>query len=163
MLKKIPNDFDDNLYLQLNSDIKSQYGNNPKLHYLKYGYLENRKYKVELPEDFNEVIKSENIYYNKCYIITDDPQNALSQRLKTITNATILKQDELQDLTFMKYASKMIISHSSFSWWSAFLGNQKKVYVPLSKYRETCLWSDDPAIDNVNLIPLNQKFIKKFI
>jgi len=116
-----------------------------------------------LPEDFNEVIKSENIYYNKCYIITDDPQNALSQRLKTITNATILKQDELQDLTFMKYASKMIISHSSFSWWSAFLGNQKKVYVPLSKYRETCLWSDDPAIDNVNLIPLNEKFIKKFI
>jgi hypothetical protein len=116
-----------------------------------------------LPEDFNEIIKNENISYDKCYIITDDPQNALAQGLKILTNATILKQDELQDLTFMKYANRMIMSHSSFSWWSAFLGKQKKVYVPLSKYREMCLWTVDPTLDNVDLIPINEKFIKKFI
>jgi glycosyltransferase involved in cell wall biosynthesis len=52
-LKKIPCDFDKDVYLILNPDIKKQYANNPEYHYQNYGYFEKRPYKVELPNDFN--------------------------------------------------------------------------------------------------------------
>jgi glycosyltransferase involved in cell wall biosynthesis len=52
-LEIIPNDFNDELYLKLNPDVVDHFSSNPKLHYIKYGYLENRKYKIDLPDNFN--------------------------------------------------------------------------------------------------------------
>ena len=52
MSKELPLDFDEELYFILNPDVKGQY--KAEEHYLKYGYNENRKYKIEIPDEFNE-------------------------------------------------------------------------------------------------------------
>jgi glycosyltransferase involved in cell wall biosynthesis len=53
----LPDDFNGELYLQLNPDIKEHYLNNPSEHYQKYGYFENRIYKlIEIPSDFDESV-----------------------------------------------------------------------------------------------------------
>lgn len=49
---EIPSDFDNELYLILNPDIREQYGYDPLEHFIKYGLIENRKYKIEIPDDF---------------------------------------------------------------------------------------------------------------
>ena len=49
---EIPSDFDNELYLILNPDIREQYGDDPLKHFIKYGLTENRKYKIEIPNDF---------------------------------------------------------------------------------------------------------------
>ena len=49
---QIPSDFNNELYLILNPDVREQYQDNPGEHFINYGYIENRKYKVEIPKDF---------------------------------------------------------------------------------------------------------------
>lgn len=114
-----------------------------------------------LPKDFIKIIKNNNIKYKKCYIVTDDPSNAILNSYNI--DIIILKQTELNDLTFMKYASQLIISHSSFSWWAAFLGYQNKVYIPINSETTSHIWQLNPKIDEVDLIPNNNKYVKNFI
>lgn len=52
MVREVPFDFNEDLYFKLNPDVQGKY--KAEEHYLKYGYLENRKYKIEIPEDFDE-------------------------------------------------------------------------------------------------------------
>jgi hypothetical protein len=113
------------------------------------------------PEDVMKIIKNNNIEYENCYIVTDDPSNKILNSYNI--NAIILKQTELEDLTFMKYANQLIISHSSFSWWAAFLGNQNKIYTPMGNGTTPHIWKVEPRIDDIDLIPNTNKYIKQDI
>ena len=113
-----------------------------------------------LPDDYIAIIENQLLSYEQCYIITDDVNNPLCLKLLNLKNSKIIKQTELQDFTFMKHAKQLILSHSSFSWWSAFLGNQEHVYVPLFKDKFSYLWKIDPQLDDVDLLIDNYKFKK---
>lgn len=112
------------------------------------------------PEDYIVTIQNELLSYDQCYIITDDVNNPLCLKLLSIKNSKIIKQTELQDFTFMKHAKQLILSHSSFSWWTGFLGDQEHVYVPLFKNKTSHLWKLNPGLDDVDLVINNNKFKK---
>jgi hypothetical protein len=59
----------------------------------------------------------------------------------------------------MLNSNLLLISQSTFSWWAAFLGSQEQVYVPYSKI-DKGMWKITPEMDDVDLIPSNNKFIK---
>ena len=110
------------------------------------------------PKDFLKIIEDNNIQYEKCYVVTDDPSNKILNLYGI--DVTIVKQTELEDLTFMKYANQLIMSHSSFSWWAAFLGNQNKIYTPMGNDTTRHIWKVEPKIDDIDLIPNTNKYIK---
>jgi hypothetical protein len=112
------------------------------------------------PQVYIEIIKKNNISYNKCYIVTDDPDNQLLKPLNILSNTHIVHQSFIEDLTMFKYAKRLIISQSTFSWWGAFLGNADKVYVPFSIKNQNYPWNLEPKLDDIDLIPINDKFIK---
>ena len=116
------------------------------------------------PEDYIKIIENNKIKYDNCFIVTDNPTSPLLQSFVILKNLKIINQTELADLTFIKHAKQLIISHSSFSWWGAFLGNQDKVYVPMYRERSKQCWTHSPTkIDDIDLVLDNDKFIKEII
>jgi hypothetical protein len=114
------------------------------------------------PEAFIETIQKENIQYDNCYITTDQPNHPFIQQLLK-KNMVVVNQNELADFTLLKYAKQLIVSHSSFSWWASFLGEQDKVYIPMYK-NSTSIWKTFPnEVDDVDLIPNNTKYIKQIL
>ena len=114
------------------------------------------------PEAFIENIQKKNIQYDNCYIITDEPNHPFIQQLLK-KNMVVVNQNELADFTLLKYAKQLIVSHSSFSWWASFLGDQEKVYIPMYK-NFTSIWKTFPnEVDDVDLIPDNTKYIKQIL
>jgi len=115
------------------------------------------------PEAFIETIHKNNIKYNNCYLITDQPNHVFIEQLLKIKNLMVVNQTELADFTLLKYAKQLIISHSSFSWWASFLGHQDKVYIPMYK-KSSSIWKTFPdQIDDVDLIPNCEKYIKQIL
>ena len=115
------------------------------------------------PEAFIKTIQKNNIEYNNCYLITDQPSHPFIQQLFKIKNLIVVNQSELADFTLLKHAKQLIVSHSSFSWWASFLGEQDKVYIPMYK-NSTSIWKFFPnEVDDVDLIPNNKKYIKQII
>jgi hypothetical protein len=51
--------------------------------------------------------------------------------------------DEIYDIYFMTSCEELIISCSSFSWWAAYLGENKKVIVDKKWYNDNELIEED--------------------
>ena len=49
--------------------------------------------------------------------------------------------DELHDLYLLSQSDVVIMSNSSFAWWGAFLGIEKKVFAPSTWFGEE--WFND--------------------
>jgi hypothetical protein len=111
------------------------------------------------PELFVKIIEDNNIKYDKCFIVTDDPNHQLLLTFFKLKNVHILNQSVLEDFTFLTAAKQLIISQSTFSWWSAMLGNAHKVFVPLTD-SFTHPWKKLPGFDDIDLVMNNNKFIK---
>jgi hypothetical protein len=62
----------------------------------------------------------------------------------------------MQDYVYMLYSKYLLISQSTFSWWPAFLGDQEKVFVPIT---DNGMWKKSPAQDDIDLF-INDKFTK---
>lgn len=113
------------------------------------------------PEAFLQTIEKNNIKYDTCYLITDQPNHPLIAPLSKIKNIVIINQEPLADFTLLKYAKQLIISHSTFSWWASFLGDQEWVYIPMYNSSNS-IWKTVPIeIDDVNLIYDCKKYIKQ--
>lgn len=113
------------------------------------------------PDVYLKIIEKANIKYSKCYVITDEPTNPILSKFNILPNLQIVNSDVLQDLTFLRRATYLIISQSTFSWWGAILGNQEKVYAPVH-YNYKPPWPNTPKLDDVDLV-LDSKFIKVII
>lgn len=64
------------------------------------------------------------------------------------------------DFNTLMYSENILISQSSFSWWSAFLGDHKKVIFPFTT--KPSLWKINPGLDDIDLFyqsPNNLKYI----
>jgi hypothetical protein len=111
----------------------------------------------------NQCLKS--IESHKIIIITDDPNWNV---LKKIKNSEIVKQSEDSDNKFvmmrlMSLCDYQIISNSSFCWWSAWLGDSKKIFAPKYWFHKKWFsnWKDDNwndiYCDNWNVVDSNLK------
>lgn len=82
-----------------------------------------------------DILRTES--YNKAIIICDEPNSPLLNPLINIgcevKNNSSFNHKYLADFVYVKYATKTIISNSTFSWWAAFLGSGK-IYFPCFKF-----------------------------
>jgi hypothetical protein len=97
--------------------------------------------------------------YNRCIIVTDSPNEPILNEFAHLKNVFISQGTMMEDFTWMKYAKRIILSQSSFSWWASFLGNQTEVYVPLNT-KDVRWWKYAPQQDDIDFIPDNSKYIK---
>lgn len=65
----------------------------------------------------------------------------------------------MEHFTMMKYAKRVIISQSTFAWWAAYLGTPDQVWAPLIASGRRGNWKACPAVQDVDLIPLNDNYI----
>lgn len=110
------------------------------------------------PEIFSRVIEEESIKYDKCYVVTDQPTSSYLPTLKI--EHEVIHQDSFSDFTFLKNAKKLIVSHSSFSWWAMFLGEQESVFIPCFN-ASSAPWKINPSHDDQDLILAGDKYIVK--
>jgi hypothetical protein len=67
-------------------------------------------------------------------------------------NANIFSKSIFDDFLYIKNASNIIMSQSTFSWWAAFLSEAKNIYLPLSiRGKSKGWWYIDPDKDEVDL------------
>lgn len=106
----------------------------------------------------------------KASLVTDDINTDVVKqlcnngvRLVTQNNETNkgngLNSYEMFDYLYMLNSNMLLLSQSTFSWWAAFLGNQEKVFIPYDVNNEG-MWKINPGIDDIDLIPTNNKFQK---
>ena len=82
-----------------------------------------------------------------CSILSSQPVNVFSY-----SNNNVI----MRDYSYMLHAKHLLISHSSFAWWPAFLGEHAHVYCPVVEGRS--MWLKNPGKDDPELIMPN--FIK---
>lgn len=111
---------------------------------------------------FLEILKR--LDYKNCVIVTDLPMSPQLDVFKTeLKNVVVRAGTLLEDFTYMKYAKRLVLAQSTFSWWAAFLGNPDKVYAPMSLVPAPCCWKAYPDVQDIDLIPLNNTYeIVKF-
>ena len=45
-------------------------------------------------------------------------------------------EDQFHAFCFLTRAPRLVMAHSTFSWWVAFLGGASEIHFPLTKYNE---------------------------
>jgi hypothetical protein len=101
--------------------------------------------------------------YDKCIIVTDTPKESRLNDFASLPNTFLGGGEMMEDFTLMKNAKRLIISQSTFSWWAAFLGNQKEVYAPLTDGMAIGnAWKSKPQMDDIDLVH-KDKFIRLMI
>jgi len=109
------------------------------------------------PNIFIDILRKEK--YSKYYIVTDDPNNgAIHHILQSVNGGEVVSTDTITDFEFLRKSSKLVISHSSYSWWASFLGNAKKVIVPYNGDRG--LWKINPPENDIDLIEETSKYFR---
>ena len=80
---------------------------------------------------YHEAIKTIHNEGNYYIFISDDPE-FVKNEFSYVANKYISENDEITDLQFLMHAQICILSSSSFSWWGAWLNNNKnkKIYAP---------------------------------
>lgn len=79
------------------------------------------------------------IPHAKVYIVTEDPGSPLLNAFAKY-DPIIIDKNAADSIRFMKTASAIVMSQSTFSWWGAFLSDAQKIYYP---HTERSIWSKD--------------------
>ena len=136
---------------------KSKPGDNDIVVHIRLGdYVQLNHYLS--PSVYLDIINK--LEYDNCIIITDDPNNEFIKSFLSLRNCHIMCNSTFDDFAFINNAKRAIISQSTFSWWATFLGNQDQVYVPLHTSHNGYPWKLNPGIDDIDLIPTCDKYIK---
>ena len=80
------------------------------------------------------ILKNET--YENIYLLTDEPNSSYFDAFKDYNIINISSDAKTDFYTLMSF-DKVIMSNSSFSWWSMFLGNSSKIYT----FKR---WADNP-------------------
>lgn len=124
--------------------LKKKVRHNEK--YIGYHYHQN------MSNDYFINILSKN-NFNKVYVVTDSPNDKCIKTLTSKINCEIISKNMYYDFLFLVSAPNLIICHSTFSWWAAFLSNAKKIYMPKTnfnkniKYHAEWIYRDDICLN----------------
>jgi hypothetical protein len=120
--------------------------NDVALHIRRTDYTDNNFHKViSLDYYYNclrQIISQGEININRVCIFSDD-LNWCKSNFKFVFNNTVKivfvhLSTDIEELCFMKEFKTIIIANSSFSWWAAYLGNNKKIYCPKNWFNKGC-------------------------
>ena len=106
--------------------------------------------------------------YEKYTVVTDNFNSPIAKILidagckilsdKYVDKFTYDNNDNImRDFIYLLLARNIFLSHSSFSWWAAFLGEHANIYCPLTNSK--CMWKKNPGQDDSSLVMDN--FIRK--
>ena len=147
----------DKLNLKMMDEISNS--NSVSIHIRRGDFLleKNQNHQTDLCNYYSNAIRevSKNNYNLKFFLFTDDPiwvaKNFNIIDKKTIVNINFGKNSFL-DMHLMSLCKINIIANSSFSWWGAWLNNNKNIFAPKN-------WFNDKSINIDDLIPSNWKII----
>lgn len=99
--------------------------------------------------------------FNQVVIVTDDSNNEDVKKLLAIgcTLSTEGYVNEFShswfprdkaDFQTLLTSENIVVSHSSYSWWAAFLGDHKRIIFPFSK-NDKKMWKCSPDRDDIDL------------
>ena len=74
--------------------------------------------------------------FDNIYVVTDSPNDICIKTLKSKINCKIISKNMYEDFLYLVSAPNLIICHSTFSWWAAFLSNAKKIYMPKTNFNK---------------------------
>lgn len=70
--------------------------------------------------------------FNRLFIVSDDVKSELLNGLSEKYNAIhYVSKGMMEDVNFIKLFDSILISHSTFSWWAAYLSNASIIYLPI--------------------------------
>ncbi len=95
----------------------------------------------------------------RCILISDEPDEPFIAPIRALPNVVVRRGSQMEDFSMLKHAKRAIISQSTFAWWATFLGNLDTIYVPLTSSGRRCLWKKCPAVQDIDLIPLTNRYI----
>jgi len=138
--------FDESI-LQKYPDISSKFF----IHVRGGDYIGNSLHFIDMKEYYKECMDK---HPGETYVIfTNDIQYAQS----LFPEIQIIQESEVDTLLLMSKAKGCICANSSFSWWGAFLNNDRPIYFPPK-------WFNDPSMDTTGLYFINppKKVIKPY-
>lgn len=113
-------------------DTKTEHLKRKIRHNEKYiGYHKNQNM---CNDYFLDILSKNN--FDKIYIVTDSPDDILIKTLKNKVKCEVISKNIYKDFLFLVSAPNLIICHSTFSWWAAFLSNAKNIYMPKTNFNE---------------------------
>tara|TARA_Y100001970_G_C14147837_1_gene810870 strand:- start:377 stop:1195 length:819 start_codon:yes stop_codon:yes gene_type:complete len=107
----------------------------------------------------NLIKKSKNI--SKIYILTDSPNFKEIIKIKDKFNCTVICRNTIDDYKFMCCANNLIIPHSTYSWWAAWLSDATTIYMPKSFHQGNikyhCDWANKGR--NIDLVVDEKRYL----
>lgn len=82
-------------------------------------------------EDVLKVIRSQR--FGRLWYLTDEPDHPFIRQLECEFKAAPGARNVLQQFAFIKSATRLIITPSTFSWWAAWLSRAEEIYFPHEK------------------------------
>jgi Galactosyltransferase len=86
--------------------------------------------------------------FSRLFVTTDEPDHPFIEKLVNDFGAKRVPGNALAHLKFLTFATRLVITPSTFGWWAAWLGRAKQIWFPLAKgpwksYPDIQLWVDD--------------------
>jgi hypothetical protein len=114
----------------------------------------------------------ENSGFTNIVIVTDNSSCETVQRLISegctlnspgyVDTFTPICDDRgMFDFNTLMYSENILISQSSFSWWSAFLGDHKTIIFPFTT--KPSLWKINPGLDDIDLFYQSSSTLKNIV
>jgi hypothetical protein len=117
--------------------------------YVKLGFC--------LPESFYDSFLDQN--YDRIFIFTDEPNDPFIKKMAKKSSKIIVQSNSLLvDFKSLMSFNNIVLSQSSFSWWSAFLSKAENIYLPIVK---NSIW--DENVSGANLIVDDESRYQKFL
>lgn len=92
-------------------------------------YLDTGNEKFKYPiEAIYGLLKS--LDYDQCLIVTDSPENAIVEHLVAHHRGAVASKNPEHDYRTCYHAKRLIMTPSTFCWWSAFTGDAVEIYQP---------------------------------
>lgn len=141
-------------------------GNNIAIHLRRGDYVGHEAY-AQLPVTYfiKALFTIEN-WQEKNIILFSDDMGYARTHFECLPNAHFIKGNEVEHLAMMSLCDEHILSNSSYSWWGAYLSEQKNVIYPKEYFRGsysnkstkdlwpdswTEFWPDDMKLDCMDL------------
>jgi hypothetical protein len=98
---------------------------------------------------YKEALERFQLKKNNVWIVTEDPRDPFFRNFKDY-KPRFLNLSPVSQLAAMSISKNLIMSASSFSWWGAFLGENKNVVCPRPTFGCWSINNQDSGIDLIN-------------
>ena len=104
-------------------------GNDLVVHWRVGDYVERRRPWKVLPAWLVRSVVDKGSW-DRVFVVTDTPEHPPIHRFAKRRGATVMSGTKLEDFEFIRHASNILLSTSSFSWWAAVLSDANRVFYP---------------------------------